>query len=90
MTTERPRRSLRLSDDEVWEFVRDAHTGVMTTLRRDGMPISLPVWFAAVDRIIYIRTRGRKLQRIANDPRTEEAQGAHSTQARRMWHQARV
>lgn len=70
MTTERPRRSLRLSDDEVWEFVRDAHTGVMTTLRRDGMPISLPVWFAAVDRIIYVRTRGRKLQRIANDPRT--------------------
>jgi hypothetical protein len=70
VTTEGPRRSMRLSDDEIWEFVGAAHTGVMTTLRRDGMPISLPVWFAVVDRVIYVRTRGRKLQRIANDPRT--------------------
>jgi hypothetical protein len=70
VTTESARRSLRLTDDEVWEFVGDAHTGVMTTLRRDGMPISLPVWFAVVDRIVFIRTRGRKLQRLANDPRT--------------------
>jgi len=59
----------RLSDDEVWAFVTDAHTGVMTTLRRDGSPVALPLWFAVVDRAIYTRTRGKKLARIANDAR---------------------
>lgn len=31
---------LRLTDDEIWTYVERAHTGVMTTLRADGMPIS--------------------------------------------------
>lgn len=61
--------SLRLTDDEIWTFVADAHTGVLTTLRRDGTPIALPVWFACIDRAIYVHTRGRKLQRIGHDPR---------------------
>jgi nitroimidazol reductase NimA-like FMN-containing flavoprotein (pyridoxamine 5'-phosphate oxidase superfamily) len=59
----------RLSDDEVWEFAASAHTGVMATLRRDGTPIALPLWFACIDREIYARTRGKKLLRIANDSR---------------------
>jgi hypothetical protein len=65
-----PRRpSLRLTDDEIWAFVTDAHTGIMTTLRRDGVPIAMPVWFMVDDRLVYVRTRGKKLQRIAHDPR---------------------
>lgn len=68
MTERRP--SVRLTDEEIWEFVANAHTGIMTTLRGDGMPISLPLWFACIDRTIYVHTRGKKLQRIANDPRT--------------------
>jgi nitroimidazol reductase NimA-like FMN-containing flavoprotein (pyridoxamine 5'-phosphate oxidase superfamily) len=63
------RLSVRLTDDEIWAMVTDAHTGIMTTLRRDGMPVSLPLWFACVDRVIYVHSRGRKLQRIAHDPR---------------------
>ena len=61
--------SFRLTDDEIWAYVTDAHTGVMTTLRRDGMPISMPLWFAVVDHEIWLHTRGRKLQRLAHDPR---------------------
>jgi len=61
--------SPRMTDDEIWSFVTDAHTGILTTLRRDGYPISMPLWFACLDRTIYLRTRGKKLQRIANDPR---------------------
>ena len=61
--------SPRMTDDEIWSFVTDAHTGIMTTLRRDGVPISLPLWFGCLDRRIYVRTRGMKLQRIAHDPR---------------------
>ena len=49
---QQPRRSFRLSDEEIWEFVTNAHTGIMTTLRRDGVPIAMPLWFAVVDRAI--------------------------------------
>lgn len=63
------RRSLRLSEDEIWSYASDAHTGIMTTLRRDGMPIALPVWFAVIDREMYVHTRGKKLARLAHDPR---------------------
>lgn len=61
--------SPRMTDDEIWSFVTDAHTGIMTTLRSDGVPISLPLWFVCLDRHVYLRTRGKKLTRIANDPR---------------------
>jgi nitroimidazol reductase NimA-like FMN-containing flavoprotein (pyridoxamine 5'-phosphate oxidase superfamily) len=61
--------SPRMTPDEIWEFVTNAHTGVLTTLRRDGVPIALPLWFVCLDRTIYSRTRGKKLQRIAHDPR---------------------
>lgn len=59
----------RLDHDEIWAYVADARTGILTTLRRDGMPISMPLWFAAVDEAIYINTHGKKIQRIRNDPR---------------------
>jgi nitroimidazol reductase NimA-like FMN-containing flavoprotein (pyridoxamine 5'-phosphate oxidase superfamily) len=61
--------SPRMTVDECWAFVTDAHTGIMTTLRRDGMPIALPLWYACLDRVIYLQTRGRKLQRLRRDPR---------------------
>jgi nitroimidazol reductase NimA-like FMN-containing flavoprotein (pyridoxamine 5'-phosphate oxidase superfamily) len=58
-----------MTTEEVWDYVTQAHTGILTTLRRDGMPIAMPLWFACLDRTIYSRTRGKKLQRIAHDPR---------------------
>jgi PPOX class probable F420-dependent enzyme len=62
---------VRLSDDEVWELLRTSHTGILTTLRRDGVPISLPMWFVALDRAVYLRTpaRARKVARLRRDPR---------------------
>ena len=61
--------SPRMTDEEIWAYVIDAPTGILTTLRRDGMPIALPLWFACLDRMIYMQTRGKKLQRIAHDRR---------------------
>lgn len=61
--------SPRMSEEEIWAFVRAGHTGIFTTLRRDGMPIAMPMWYCCIDRDIYMQTRGRKLQRIRNDPR---------------------
>ncbi len=62
--------SPRMTAEECWAYVADAHTGILTTLRRDGMPIALPLWFVVLDGRIYAQTRGRKLQRIAHDPRS--------------------
>jgi len=63
--------SVRLTSDEAWNVLDRAHTGILTTLRRDGMPISLPMWFAALDRTICISAPSgtRKLARLRHDPR---------------------
>lgn len=62
---------VRLSEDEAWAVVERAHTATVTTLRRDGWPISLPVWFTVIDRRIYLRTpaRSKKVARVLHDPR---------------------
>ena len=65
------RLGFRLNEDEAWEFIVRAHTGYVTTLRRDGRPITLPVWFGVLDRRVYLRTPSStaKLKRIRHDPR---------------------
>jgi nitroimidazol reductase NimA-like FMN-containing flavoprotein (pyridoxamine 5'-phosphate oxidase superfamily) len=64
----RPRPTVRMDPDEIWDFVRDAHTGVLTTLKADGSPVSLPLWFAVVEREIYMQSRGKKLARLRRNP----------------------
>lgn len=68
MTEKRP-RSVRMTDDEAWAFVEAGHTGILTTLRTTGDPITLPVWYVVLDRRIHVQTRGKKLQRVRRDPR---------------------
>jgi PPOX class probable F420-dependent enzyme len=62
---------IRLTVDEAWEAVESAHTGILTTLRRDGMPIALPVWFVVDDRSVALVTPAgtKKIARIRHDPR---------------------
>ena len=63
--------SVRLTPDEAWGVLERAHTGILTTLRRDGMPISLPMWFVVLDRTIGISAPSgtKKLARLRHDPR---------------------
>ena len=63
--------SIRLTLDEAWEAVGSAHTGILTTLRRDGMPIALPVWVAVKDRTVVMMTPAgtKKIARVQHDPR---------------------
>jgi PPOX class probable F420-dependent enzyme len=63
--------SVRLTPDEAWGVLERAHTGILTTLRRDGMPISLPMWFVVLDRTICIGAPSgtKKLARLRHDPR---------------------
>ena len=62
---------IQLSDEEVWAFTEAGHTGILTTLRRDGRPVSLPLWFVAFDGSVYFSTpsRSKKVARVKNDPR---------------------
>ncbi|MFI5047967.1 MAG: pyridoxamine 5'-phosphate oxidase family protein [Acidimicrobiia bacterium] len=63
--------SVRLSEDEAWDVLEHAHTGILTTLQRDGRPVALPVWFVVIDRRICFRTpsRAKKITRVRRDPR---------------------
>lgn len=60
-----------MTEDEAWEAVQSAHTGILTTLRRDGVPIALPVWFAVDDRTVVLMTPAstKKVARIRHDSR---------------------
>ena len=62
---------MRLGVDEAWAVLASAHTGILTTLRRDGMPIALPVWFVVLDRTVCISVpaRTKKVARVRHDPR---------------------
>jgi len=62
---------VRMSDDEAWAFLEQGHTGILTTVRRDGRPVALPVWYVVLDREVYVGTPSgsQKVARIRRDPR---------------------
>jgi nitroimidazol reductase NimA-like FMN-containing flavoprotein (pyridoxamine 5'-phosphate oxidase superfamily) len=63
--------SVRLSEDEIWDFLAQGHTGIFTSLRRDGFPVALPVWYVALDRRIYLSgpAQTKKFARVRRDDR---------------------
>ena len=60
-----------LDEEAAWQRVAESHTCVFTTLRRDGRPVALPLWFVAFDQRLYVRSlaAGKKVSRIRRDPR---------------------
>jgi nitroimidazol reductase NimA-like FMN-containing flavoprotein (pyridoxamine 5'-phosphate oxidase superfamily) len=60
---------VRLSEDEAWAFLEQGHTGILTSMKRDGFPVALPVWYAVVDRHVFVGGPGRskKFARIRNN-----------------------
>ena len=62
---------VRLSEEEAWAVLDASHTGILTSLRADGSPVSLPVWFVAADRRLYVSgpSGTAKFTRIRRDPR---------------------
>jgi nitroimidazol reductase NimA-like FMN-containing flavoprotein (pyridoxamine 5'-phosphate oxidase superfamily) len=83
--------SIRLTREEAWKVLADSHTGIFTSLRADGMPIALPVWFVALDERIYVAApmHRKKVARVRRDPRVsflvesgelwKELRGVHLT-----------
>ena len=62
---------VQLNRDEIWEFLEKGHTGILTSLRSDGRPITLPIWYVALSEAIYVRgpAHTKKFSRIRKDPR---------------------
>lgn len=63
--------SVRLSPAVAWAVLASAHTGIFTTLRSDGVPVTLPVWFVVLDERIYVSgpAPAKKVARVRRDPR---------------------
>jgi len=62
---------VRMTDEEAWTFLERGHTAILTTLRRDGWPVSLPLWYVVTGEVIHVATptRSKKITRITNDDR---------------------
>jgi general stress protein 26 len=62
---------VRMTRDEAWVRIAGAHTGIVTSLRRDGVPIATPMWFCVVDDAVHFRTpaSAKKAVRLRHDPR---------------------
>jgi nitroimidazol reductase NimA-like FMN-containing flavoprotein (pyridoxamine 5'-phosphate oxidase superfamily) len=63
--------NIRLSPDEAWALLEEQRVGIFTSLRRDGTPISLPVWYAPINRRIYLHgpAMTKKFARVRHNPR---------------------
>lgn len=63
--------TIQLDQQDAWAMVTSSMTGIVTTLRRDGYPVTLPVWFIVQESSVYFRTpaRSKKIVRILNDSR---------------------
>ncbi|MET0931042.1 MAG: pyridoxamine 5'-phosphate oxidase family protein [Aeromicrobium sp.] len=62
---------IRLSPEEQGEFLLHGHTGIITTVKRNGWPVSLPVWYVYEDGHVYIGSpeASAKIKRIKHDDR---------------------
>ena len=61
--------TVRMLPEECWEMLTTSVNGTLTTLRANGQPIALPVWYVVLSQKIYMVTRGKKVVRLRNDGR---------------------
>lgn len=60
-----------MNDEEQREFLENSHTAIVTTIRKDGRPSAVPIWYVMVDGRMYIGTPppAAKLKHLKRDPR---------------------
>ena len=61
----------RMQPDDVDEFLAQPHVGVLATLRRDGRPYTVPVWFLHHDGAFWISGTYERVwcRQLTADPR---------------------
>lgn len=62
---------VRMNDDELASHLAGSLTGTLTSLRHDGHPVTLPMWFVVLDGHVHVRTRSVavKAGRMRSDDR---------------------
>jgi len=62
---------MKMSEHEIDEFLATTRLGMLTTLRDDGSPVTVPVWFEWDGEVVRVFTSlaSPKLRRITHDPR---------------------
>jgi PPOX class probable F420-dependent enzyme len=62
---------VRLTQEEINEFLTKGHTVILATIRKSGEPLMTPLWYVYKDGAIYIRTLAKspKVQHVKRDPR---------------------
>jgi PPOX class probable F420-dependent enzyme len=60
-----------MSDAQRDAFLGERRYGILTTMRPDGSPVSVPVWYEWDGNTLrmFCWEKGGKLRRLANDPR---------------------
>ena len=61
----------KMTDEQRDEFLSEARLGMLTLLREDGSPVTVPVWFTWTGEVVrmFTNVHSPKMSRIANDPR---------------------
>ena len=62
----------KMTETQLDEFLAGRRYAILTTLRADGSPVSVPVWYEWDGETLkmFAYETGGKLKRLANDPRT--------------------
>ena len=60
-----------MDDAEVRDFLETGHSGVFATVRADGSPALVPLWYVLVDGSVFVRTfaKSAKAKHIRADSR---------------------
>lgn len=63
--------SVRMNESEISDFLAASHTGILATLRSDGAPAIVPLWFVVLDGSVHLRTlrSSAKVKHLLNDAR---------------------
>src|SRR5439155_14476776 len=70
--------SVRLTPEEVEEFLTEGHELIFTTIGTDGYPLPIPVWYLYLDGAIYVRSIA-SLQKVVNARRNPKVAGVVSS-----------
>ncbi len=65
------RDRIRLSDDEMREFLATSRTVIVGTLNHDGYPHLVPMWYSMLDGLVHMHTykSSQKVKNIERDAR---------------------
>ena len=65
------RDQIRMSDEEIWDFIESRKSMQVCTLNKDGSPHLTTLWFAVVDGKLVFETftKSQKVKNLERDPR---------------------